>query len=179
MPLSVAQAPRRMARQARRLRLHRQLIWRHARQDQHPHQGNDAHSAAQSGIGPAVSGGGRRRPQRVDQPVEHRQDRQVQSGHEPMDAVRPADPRTESRYLSVLERPGQPLQVVVPYSRGRKVGVLTTTYRCRHRRAQSAGDAVRECFCRMGRAITRTSLRVIAKPPPSSVVDDGFRKKCA
>ena len=32
---------------------------------------------------------------------------------------------TESRYLSVLERPGQPLQVVVPYSRGRKVGVLT------------------------------------------------------
>src|SRR5204863_4821997 len=32
---------------------------------------------------------------------------------------------TESRYISVLERPGQPLQVVVPYSRGRKVGVLT------------------------------------------------------
>jgi streptogramin lyase len=32
---------------------------------------------------------------------------------------------TESRYISVLERPGQPMQVVVPYSRGRKVGVLT------------------------------------------------------
>ncbi len=32
---------------------------------------------------------------------------------------------TESRYISVLEREGQPLQVVVPYSRGRKVGVLT------------------------------------------------------
>jgi streptogramin lyase len=32
---------------------------------------------------------------------------------------------TESRYISILERPGQPLQVVVPYSRGRKVGVLT------------------------------------------------------
>jgi streptogramin lyase len=32
---------------------------------------------------------------------------------------------TESRYISVLERPGQPLKVVVPYSRGRKVGVLT------------------------------------------------------
>jgi streptogramin lyase len=32
---------------------------------------------------------------------------------------------TESRYISILERPGQPMQVVVPYSRGRKVGVLT------------------------------------------------------
>jgi len=32
---------------------------------------------------------------------------------------------TESRYISILERPGQPTQVVVPYSRGRKVGVLT------------------------------------------------------
>ena len=32
---------------------------------------------------------------------------------------------TESRYISILERPGQPMQVVLPYSRGRKVGVLT------------------------------------------------------
>jgi streptogramin lyase len=32
---------------------------------------------------------------------------------------------TESRYISVLEQPGQPMRVVVPYSRGRKVGVLT------------------------------------------------------
>jgi streptogramin lyase len=32
---------------------------------------------------------------------------------------------TESRYISILERPGQPMQVVVPYYRGRKVGVLT------------------------------------------------------
>jgi hypothetical protein len=32
---------------------------------------------------------------------------------------------TESRYISILEQPGKPLQVVVPYSRGRKVGVLT------------------------------------------------------
>jgi streptogramin lyase len=32
---------------------------------------------------------------------------------------------TESRYLSILEQPGRPMQVVVPYSRGRKVGVLT------------------------------------------------------
>jgi streptogramin lyase len=32
---------------------------------------------------------------------------------------------TESRYISVLEQPGKPMQVVVPYSRGRKVGVLT------------------------------------------------------
>ena len=28
-------------------------------------------------------------------------------------------------HISILERPGQPMQVVVPYSRGRKVGVLT------------------------------------------------------
>jgi DNA-binding beta-propeller fold protein YncE len=32
---------------------------------------------------------------------------------------------TESRHISILEQPGQPMQVVVPYSRGRKVGVLT------------------------------------------------------
>jgi streptogramin lyase len=32
---------------------------------------------------------------------------------------------TESRYISILEREGQPMQLVVPYSRGRKVGVLT------------------------------------------------------
>jgi streptogramin lyase len=32
---------------------------------------------------------------------------------------------TESRYISLLERPGEPLQVVVPYYRGRKVAVLT------------------------------------------------------
>ena len=32
---------------------------------------------------------------------------------------------TESRYISILEQPGKPLQVVVPYHRGRKVGVLT------------------------------------------------------
>jgi streptogramin lyase len=32
---------------------------------------------------------------------------------------------TEARYISVLERPGQPMQVVVPYSRVRKVAVMT------------------------------------------------------
>jgi streptogramin lyase len=32
---------------------------------------------------------------------------------------------TESRYISILERDGRPMQVVVPYYRGRKVGVLT------------------------------------------------------
>jgi Carboxypeptidase regulatory-like domain len=35
-------------RQERRLRLCRQFVWRHARQDQHPHQGNDARAAAES-----------------------------------------------------------------------------------------------------------------------------------
>jgi hypothetical protein len=32
---------------------------------------------------------------------------------------------TEARHISLLEREGQPLRVVVPYDRGRKVGVLT------------------------------------------------------
>src|SRR6185295_17182259 len=32
---------------------------------------------------------------------------------------------TEARHISLLERKGQPLQVVVPYDRGRKVAVLT------------------------------------------------------
>jgi streptogramin lyase len=32
---------------------------------------------------------------------------------------------TESRHISLLEREGQPLRVVVPYERARKVGVLT------------------------------------------------------
>src|SRR5204863_2836472 len=32
---------------------------------------------------------------------------------------------TESRHISILERDGQPLRVVVPYERGRKVAVLT------------------------------------------------------
>ena len=32
---------------------------------------------------------------------------------------------TESRYISILERDGLPMQVVIPYYRGRKVGVLT------------------------------------------------------
>jgi streptogramin lyase len=32
---------------------------------------------------------------------------------------------TESRHISLLEREGQPLRVVVPYFRARKVGVLT------------------------------------------------------
>ncbi len=32
---------------------------------------------------------------------------------------------TEARYISVLEREGQPMQVVVPYSRVRKVAVMT------------------------------------------------------
>ena len=32
---------------------------------------------------------------------------------------------TESRYISILEQPGKPMQVVVPYHRARKVGVLT------------------------------------------------------
>ncbi len=32
---------------------------------------------------------------------------------------------TEARYISVLERPGQSMQVVVPYSRVRKVAVMT------------------------------------------------------
>ena len=32
---------------------------------------------------------------------------------------------TEARYISVLERQGQPMQVVVPYSRVRKVAVMT------------------------------------------------------
>ena len=46
-------------RQERRLCLHRQLLRRHARQDQHPHQGDDAHSAAESGSASALSGRGR------------------------------------------------------------------------------------------------------------------------
>jgi streptogramin lyase len=32
---------------------------------------------------------------------------------------------TESRHISLLERDGQPLQVIIPYERARKVGVLT------------------------------------------------------
>ena len=32
---------------------------------------------------------------------------------------------TESRHISLLERDGQPLRVIVPYERGRKVAVLT------------------------------------------------------
>ena len=36
-------------RQERRLRLYRQLVRRHARQDQHPHQGDDARPAAEPG----------------------------------------------------------------------------------------------------------------------------------
>ena len=32
---------------------------------------------------------------------------------------------TESRHISLLEREGHPLRVVVPYSRARKVAVLT------------------------------------------------------
>jgi streptogramin lyase len=32
---------------------------------------------------------------------------------------------TEARYISVLEREGQPMQVVVPYSRVRKVATMT------------------------------------------------------
>jgi len=31
---------------------------------------------------------------------------------------------TESRYISILERDGQPMQVIIPYDRARKVGVL-------------------------------------------------------
>ena len=41
-----------------------------------------------------------------------------------MDDIRPADPGTESRYISLLEKDGK-LQVVVPYSRTRKVAVMT------------------------------------------------------
>ena len=32
---------------------------------------------------------------------------------------------TESRYVSLLERPGQPMQVVVPYYRTHKLAVMT------------------------------------------------------
>jgi hypothetical protein len=32
---------------------------------------------------------------------------------------------TESRHISLLERQGQPLRVIIPYERGRKVAVLT------------------------------------------------------
>ena len=32
---------------------------------------------------------------------------------------------TESRHISLLEREGQPLRVIIPYERARKVGVLT------------------------------------------------------
>jgi len=32
---------------------------------------------------------------------------------------------TESRHISLLERNGQPLRVIIPYERGRKVAVLT------------------------------------------------------
>jgi streptogramin lyase len=32
---------------------------------------------------------------------------------------------TESRHISILEREGQPMQVVVPYNRTRKIGVMT------------------------------------------------------
>ena len=32
---------------------------------------------------------------------------------------------TESRYISLFEREGQPLQVIVPLNRSRKVGVMT------------------------------------------------------
>lgn len=32
---------------------------------------------------------------------------------------------TESRHIPLLEMPGKPLQVVVPYERARKVGVMT------------------------------------------------------
>jgi DNA-binding MarR family transcriptional regulator len=32
---------------------------------------------------------------------------------------------TESRHISLLERDGQPLRVVIPYERARRVAVLT------------------------------------------------------
>ncbi len=32
---------------------------------------------------------------------------------------------TETRYISLLERPGQPMKVIIPYSRTRKVAVMT------------------------------------------------------
>jgi streptogramin lyase len=32
---------------------------------------------------------------------------------------------TESRHISLLERDGQPLRVIIPYERARKVAVLT------------------------------------------------------
>ena len=32
---------------------------------------------------------------------------------------------SESRHISLLERNGQPLRVVIPYERGRKVAVMT------------------------------------------------------
>ena len=32
---------------------------------------------------------------------------------------------TESRHISLLERNGQPLRVIIPYERARKVAVLT------------------------------------------------------
>jgi streptogramin lyase len=32
---------------------------------------------------------------------------------------------TETRHISVLEREGQPIQIVVPYNRTRKIGVMT------------------------------------------------------
>ena len=48
---------------------------------------------------------------------------------------------TESRHISLLERDGQPLRVVVPYERGRKVAVLTP-------RSEAEIDALRKQLSR-------------------------------
>ena len=73
----------------------------------------------------ALPGGGRQGSQRVDPPVEHGPGREIRSAAGKWTLFDLPNRGTETRHISLLERAGQPMQVVIPYSRTRKVAVMT------------------------------------------------------
>ena len=73
--------------------------------------------------------------------------RKVQSEHQSVDAVRVADARQRVPPLSLLERNGQPLRVVIPYERGRKVAVLTPRSKTELKPLKAQGGAVKPGKC--------------------------------
>ena len=103
---------------------------------------DDADSAAESRSAPALSGERRQGPQRVDQPVEHRQGRQVRPGAGKWTLFDlPNRGHRIAPHLSLLEREGKPMQVIVPYYARPQGGGDDPAQRSGDRGAQEPGRA--------------------------------------